>query len=578
MLSKNVQELYLKDIKQIEKKIQDVYYIGQFEIAKEFERKINEIKTYLLQASCGEKFDHEAKWYLSKEIVYLEFDINLFFNQKGNYIKEKQKIHTLEENLDKIINKDINKRDKKLWEDLSDITTKWNQQGNSTLTNQEANNVIAKAVLRIYEEQAKRGEKIELDKISKYCLIENFIYIVKNELIHVAQNQEKNKQEETLKLARELTKENLKNPLIWKKLTQLENINIVNEKNVNLQEQSEVKSLKENNTNTLLALKNQDEELSNNLLELIRNKIAYWRKYYVKYDTKYILADVDEKTGTYRNVRIRWGNLETFDKFNINKKRKIIQIITDAKEIKYKFHECENLREVTFLDDVETICNSALSKCKKLKKVTMGKGIKKIPVSCFYGSSIEDIEVHGYLEKIDDSAFGSCENLHSIELKEGLKSIGGFAFTDSGIEEIEIPDSVILIGEYIFLKCEKLKKAIIGKRIEEIPKGCFYGSSIKDIEVHGILINIRAEAFRDCKNLHSIELKEGLKSIGRYAFSNSGLGKIKIPDSVLEMEVYETYSDSVLEMEQYEKYSKLTRCKEFIARCEILNNKEYERF
>jgi hypothetical protein len=85
-----------------------------------------------------------------------------------------------------------------------------------------------------------------------------------------------------------------------------------------------------------------------------------------------------------------------------------------------------------------------------LKKVTLGKDVKRIPYGLFNAcTELDSIDLGGHVEYIGGSAFHSCLKLKSIDLT-GVKEIGDQAFAQHEMSEIIIPASVKRIGDQAF--------------------------------------------------------------------------------------------------------------------------------
>lgn len=135
------------------------------------------------------------------------------------------------------------------------------------------------------------------------------------------------------------------------------------------------------------------------------------------------------------------------------------------------FYNCQSLTEVNIPAGVET--NGAtgnyydmggpFADCVNLKKVTFGKGIKKIPQGLFYRcTGIESIEIPSTVTEVDYIAFGRCVNLQKVVINSGLKVLWKEAFYKcEKLENLTLPSSVEDIKEYVFKDCKSLKWVMI---------------------------------------------------------------------------------------------------------------------
>ena len=101
------------------------------------------------------------------------------------------------------------------------------------------------------------------------------------------------------------------------------------------------------------------------------------------------------------------------------------------------FHDCA-LTSITIPDSVTSLAydldvgEAALGAfgCPKLTKVTLGKGITRIPYGCFSSTLIESITIPSNVTRIEEYAFSFCRNLTSITIPAKVKYIGSMAFVN----------------------------------------------------------------------------------------------------------------------------------------------------
>ena len=102
---------------------------------------------------------------------------------------------------------------------------------------------------------------------------------------------------------------------------------------------------------------------------------------------------------------------------------------------------------------------------KKLKKVTLQDGVKKISYGMFKETSVKFITIPGSIKNIGERAFANCKKLQKATINEGVKKIGKEAFSCTTLEEITIPSTVTQLGKnafrWDFTEKSSLKKVVI---------------------------------------------------------------------------------------------------------------------
>lgn len=215
------QEMIVDEIEQLGKKILEISMLGQFETAKSYTSRLEDIKNktllYYSKTSSPGLSHEEAS--IIKDIAYLEYDIKLFFLEKGNALKAKQKSTNYQEKINSIIKNMQGKTTKELWETLLQTVNDWKTDNPSTVALEMGKKEIAKIVLKLIELQISRNEVIDLNMIEQYCDYDDFLSVVKDRLINIAQEQDIYEQKETLSIAKNLDRKNLADSKLWHILT-----------------------------------------------------------------------------------------------------------------------------------------------------------------------------------------------------------------------------------------------------------------------------------------------------------------------------------------------------------------------
>lgn len=176
------------------------------------------------------------------------------------------------------------------------------------------------------------------------------------------------------------------------------------------------------------------------------------------------------------------------------------------------FRDCQ-LERMTLPGTLERIDVLDLSGCQRLREIYVADGCRadlasvRLPISAIVGPVPETT--------VGNSRVWDLRRLKRVIIPNGTKKIGNHWFWGSGVESVEIPASVAEICTSAFHGCRKLKKLVFGGPAAE-----------------NRLKTIRTGAFRGCSALRGATLPDGLEEIGRWAFAESGLESIATPPSV----------------------------------------------
>ena len=165
-----------------------------------------------------------------------------------------------------------------------------------------------------------------------------------------------------------------------------------------------------------------------------------------------------------------------------------------------------------FKYQVSEIAPYAFKNNKKIKTVTIGKGITKIGKGAFYG----------------------CTKLKTVKGCQTLKEIGSLAFYKcTSLEKMASSKPLETIGSKAFYNCKKLKKYTIGKYTKNIGSEAFRNcKKLKSITIAESVEIIGKKAFYNCKNLKKVNIRTtGLLKVGKAAFKKCRKGLVfKVPE------------------------------------------------
>lgn len=129
---------------------------------------------------------------------------------------------------------------------------------------------------------------------------------------------------------------------------------------------------------------------------------------------------------------------------NNNNNLKNITFSDNLKGISYLcFYECSSLTSVSMGAGVEVIGSGAFKNCTKLKDITFSDNITTICNQSFWGChALTEIELPKKLTEIYEQAFIFCKNLKKVTIKNKPRRIGVQAFAFSALQSIEFAGTI----------------------------------------------------------------------------------------------------------------------------------------
>ncbi len=179
-----------------------------------------------------------------------------------------------------------------------------------------------------------------------------------------------------------------------------------------------------------------------------------------------------------------------------------------------------NIEVLDFHPNTKEIRAESFSDYKKISKVTLPEGIKKICIKAFSFSSITEINFPASLEVIDMLAFDSTK-----------------------LKVVDLSKSSATIGSYCFANCEELEKAFFCDNT--LQPSCFQGCiNLEEVDLSKIRnIEIPGQCFCNCKKLKTVTLSDDITIIGQEAFAHTDVSNINWP-AKLEKIIYHAFLDS----------------------------------
>lgn len=144
------------------------------------------------------------------------------------------------------------------------------------------------------------------------------------------------------------------------------------------------------------------------------------------------------------------------------------------------FLKNNTVREVIIPDCIRLLEDGCFYYCRGLEKITIGKGVEKIPRDAFTRCiSLHDVHIPDNIKLICRNAFSNCNNLTSIDFNK-VKYLENNAFEQTPLEHIKINRNMIHLNLSAFMYCEKLKIIEIEDR-DDVLEATRGGYNIDDI-------------------------------------------------------------------------------------------------
>lgn len=135
----------------------------------------------------------------------------------------------------------------------------------------------------------------------------------------------------------------------------------------------------------------------------------------------------------------------------------------------------KTLEEVTFEGDDIAVADYAFSGCENLKKVNGFNKIKSFAEFSFSSTSLTLLNFGKKVERIGESAFSRMRELKKVTMPKNISVIGEFAFARcKKLEKVNISNGVKYIGSSAFMDCKNLKKVKIPESVKNISGDAFW--------------------------------------------------------------------------------------------------------
>lgn len=141
------------------------------------------------------------------------------------------------------------------------------------------------------------------------------------------------------------------------------------------------------------------------------------------------------------------------------------------------------------IEGVERIGNFAFA-FSNLVSVEIGEGVKVIGTDSFsFSRGISEVTIGDDLERVEGAqfgAFGSCSALRKVTIGKGLKRIGDFMFYMCyNLESVDLRN-VEYVGAHAFWGGYALKEVYLGTNLKVLDEQCFFSTlALKEIHYDG---------------------------------------------------------------------------------------------
>lgn len=196
------------------------------------------------------------------------------------------------------------------------------------------------------------------------------------------------------------------------------------------------------------------------------------------------------------------------------------------------------LKKIEIPNSVEYINASCFYDCKQLTLVTLGKGVRAISSTAFYGTSNLTIHISDILQwvtmEVGTNSFPTSiellvngEVLTNVVIPSSATYIRSLAFTNNkNITSVVCDGRISDIYKDAFVYCVNLSSFRADNGIENIGEGAFAYTALTEIILKRTK-SIGIRAFQECSKLSIVDIDDSVESIGNYAFNtNKSLSQV----------------------------------------------------
>ncbi len=226
--------------------------------------------------------------------------------------------------------------------------------------------------------------------------------------------------------------------------------------------------------------------------------------------------DHKDRTAVFVSIKKKTATtLKILDTVTYNKKEyPVISIKENACE------QLSRLKKVTIGKNIKKIGKYAFSGCEALKKVIGGSEVTEIEEGAFSWSGQISVPAFTKLKSLGSEAFRGCSSLKEFKLSKLLKKIPEDAFSDcTNLQKITGGDNVKVIEDNAFRNCESLTSLPAFSKLEKLGKYAFCRTMITEFVLSDKVKTIGSNAFDSCTQLQKVTGGKSVTKIGARAFT-----------------------------------------------------------
>ena len=158
-------------------------------------------------------------------------------------------------------------------------------------------------------------------------------------------------------------------------------------------------------------------------------------------------------------VDIKNKNFKSVDGVLYDKDMKVLISYPDAKTD----------AEYTIPEGVEKIAKHAFDNCKHIEKVKLPDSLREIEGEAFKDSALKEVAIPDTMQKIDDEAFLNAKKLEKVQIGKGVKKLGKKAFGNcENLKEATLPEGLKVIEEGTFEGSKNIESINVPKHLENV--------------------------------------------------------------------------------------------------------------
>lgn len=221
------------------------------------------------------------------------------------------------------------------------------------------------------------------------------------------------------------------------------------------------------------------------------------------------------------NEQLSWATMRNLKAIVWNVRKLGWQSTSGSGHILYNPYT--DYKEIIFGPEVEEIPDYFMVNQKKLTRILLPEGTKKIGYSAFSGcAGITEVVLPSTLETIDPLAFKGCTGLTKVEIPSSIKNLSSGIFNGcTALKQIILSDSITAIGDDALAGCTQLDSIVLPQELVMIGSGAFNGAVLpQKLIIPNKVVAVGSNAFENWSSLREISIGKNVILIGDNAFKN----------------------------------------------------------